>query len=67
MADSARQLTYEDRQRYACKVCQNYPDEDGELEHGKGCFVLSEDGGGSEWIEFESVDPVCKRQDDAKT
>lgn len=36
---------------HACKVCSNWPDENGILEHGKGCYTQSEDGGGSEYIE----------------
>lgn len=48
-------MTYEERENYACKVCQNVPDEHGELEHGRGCYVVSEDGGGTEWI--PEVDP----------
>lgn len=31
-----------------CKVCGNVPDRDGTLEHGRGCYRLSDDGGGSE-------------------
>jgi hypothetical protein len=46
-------LPEERRQRYACKVCGNWPDEDGDLEHGKGCYTQSEDGGGSEFVEME--------------
>jgi hypothetical protein len=34
---------------HACKVCGATPDETGERRHGKGCYVLSEDGGGSDW------------------
>jgi hypothetical protein len=29
-----------------CEVCSNSPNEDGEIKHGKGCYVVSEDGGG---------------------
>ena len=29
-----------------CKVCGNTPDESGTIEHGRGCYVVSEDGGG---------------------
>ena len=46
-------LTYEQRERYACKICGNVPDEDGALEHGRGCYRLSEDGGGIEYVEME--------------
>ena len=31
-----------------CKVCGNTPDEYGTIEHGRGCRVVDEDGGGSE-------------------
>lgn len=46
------------RRRFACKVCGNWPDEEGVLEHGKGCYMLEEDGGGSELIE-ESLWPCA--------
>lgn len=29
-----------------CKVCGNTPDDIGMIEHGRGCYVVSEDGGG---------------------
>jgi hypothetical protein len=29
-----------------CKVCGNTPDDTGTIEHGRGCYVVSEDGGG---------------------
>ena len=29
-----------------CKVCGNTPDDSGTIEHGRGCCVVSEDGGG---------------------
>ncbi len=41
---------FETPEHYRCDVCGNTPDENGELEHGKGCYVLDEDGGGSEWV-----------------
>lgn len=34
-----------------CVVCGNTPDEDGELRHGRGCYKIDEDGGGSEWFD----------------
>lgn len=43
------------RQRFECKICSNVPDEEGLLEHGRGCYTQSEDGGGSEFIE-EAID-----------
>lgn len=39
-----------------CKVCGNTPNDEGELEHGKGCYTQSEDGGGSEFAD-EIVEP----------
>jgi uncharacterized protein (TIGR02996 family) len=36
---------------FVCKVCGNGPDDDGCLEHGKGCYVLNEDGGGCESVD----------------
>lgn len=35
---------------FACKVCRNEPDVSGNLEHGKGCYHLHEEGGGTEYI-----------------
>ncbi len=46
-------MTYEQREKWACKVCGNVPDEDGRLEHGRGCYVVSEDGGGETYVEFD--------------
>jgi len=34
-----------------CKVCGNTVNDEGELEHGRGCFAQSEDGGGSEFFD----------------
>lgn len=36
-----------------CKVCGNSNDEDGCIEHGRGCYVVDEDGGGSEYPELD--------------
>jgi hypothetical protein len=36
-------------EHWECKVCQATPDEEGEVHHGKGCYVLYGDGGGSEY------------------
>jgi hypothetical protein len=45
-------LPYEDRRyRFACKICGNVPSEDGNLEHAKGCYSQSENGGGTEFID----------------
>lgn len=48
-----RVLTYGEREVYACDVCGNVPDEDGCIEHGKGCYTQSEDGGGFSCVDFE--------------
>jgi hypothetical protein len=32
-------------------VCSATPNEEGEITHDKGCYVLDADGGGSEWAE----------------
>ena len=45
-------LSFEVRDKYACKVCSNAPDEDGMIEHGKGCFTQSSDGGGISFVDF---------------
>ncbi len=43
---------YDDRRSlYGCKVCQNVPDHNGYLEHGKGCYTQDENGGGTEYVE----------------
>jgi uncharacterized protein (TIGR02996 family) len=39
------------KEPWSCKVCEAEPDPDGEVRHGKGCYVLDSDGGGYEWIE----------------
>lgn len=48
-------LTYEQRANYCCKVCENVPDEDGCIEHGKGCYTQSEDGGGSSYVDLPTA------------
>jgi hypothetical protein len=45
------------REWNACKVCGNMPDEDGCIEHGRGCYTQSEDGGG---ISYADDDPPEK-------
>lgn len=50
--DQPQPRTYEQRAAYACKVCGNVPDEDGMIEHGRGCFVASEDGGGTSFTDM---------------
>lgn len=42
------------RSAWECKVCGARPDADGEVTHGKGCYQLDENGGGSEWVEEDS-------------
>jgi hypothetical protein len=44
--------TQEQREKHACEVCGNVPDEDGFIEHGRGCYVVNEDGGGITLVEF---------------
>ena len=46
-------LTYKERSDYACDVCGNVPDKEGSLDHGKGCYTQSEDGGGTSYVEFD--------------
>jgi len=36
---------------FACEICGNTPDESGTLEHGRGCYKISSDGGGTEFVE----------------
>jgi uncharacterized protein (TIGR02996 family) len=36
-----------------CKVCSATPNYEGDINHGKGCYVLDSDGGGSEGAEEE--------------
>ena len=50
-------LTYEQREPYACEVCSNVPDEYGMIEHGKGCYTESSDGGGFSFVEFDEGVP----------
>jgi hypothetical protein len=35
---------------HGCKVCGNAPDDIGMIEHGRGCYVVSEDGGGVSFV-----------------
>lgn len=41
---------------YACKVCGNVPDKNGTIEHGRGCYVVSEDGGGISSVNLPSAE-----------
>lgn len=36
--------------QWECKVCGATPDEEGRVQHGKGCYMLNEDGGGEEHV-----------------
>ncbi len=45
--------SYEARSTYACDVCGNVPDEDGQLEHGRGCYTQDEEGGGVSYVRFD--------------
>jgi hypothetical protein len=42
---------------YTCKVCGNVPDMRGTLNHGKGCYMISEEGGGTEFVDFVLDNP----------
>ncbi len=46
---------------WTCKVCGNWPDETGLVEHGRGCYVVDSDGGG-----FEVVDESAGWDDTAR-
>ena len=46
-------LSYKEREKYSCKVCSNVPDEDGTIEHGRGCYTQDEDGGGVSFVDFD--------------
>lgn len=41
-----------DRAGYACDVCGKVPDEDGMIEHGRGCYTVSSDGGGQSFVDM---------------
>lgn len=45
-------LPYEARKGYACDVCGNVPDEDGMIEHGRGCYTQSSEGGGFSFVDL---------------
>jgi hypothetical protein len=53
MAEQQSKLTYEQREKYACDVCGNVPDEEGFIQHGRGCHVVNEDGGGITLVDFD--------------
>lgn len=39
----------------ACKVCGNRPDAEGTIEHGRGCHVVREDGGGTSSVDLPAA------------
>lgn len=49
-------IAFPDEPAFLCKVCGARPDEDGWIEHGRGCYVLSADGGGSEYVGTRSTE-----------
>lgn len=48
-------FTESQRRTLACSVCGNWPNEEGELEHGRGCYTQSENGGGSEFFDVSDM------------
>lgn len=65
---------YEWSARFECKVCGNRPDRAGRIEHGRGCYTQSEDGGGMSYEKdgaFESfllerLDAAERDRDEAR-
>ena len=55
------ELSYEYREQFACDVCGNVPDETGMIEHGRGCYVVSADGGGETWVYFPEWNTANER------
>ena len=53
MAEAQPKPTYEQREKHACDVCGNVPDEEGFIQHGRGCHVVNEDGGGITLVDFD--------------
>jgi len=45
-------VPYSEREPFACKVCGNVPDGTGQIEHGRGCFVVDSDGGGFSFVNW---------------
>lgn len=39
------------REENACDVCGNWPDNEGVIDHGRGCYTQSSDGGGTSYVE----------------
>lgn len=58
--DAIRDRVYEELSQYCCDVCDNSPQIDevyldsdepyGMIQHGRGCYVVDEDGGGASSI-----------------
>ena len=59
-------LTWEQRSAYACDVCGNVPDKYGVIEHGRGCYVVDEDGGGVSCVEFDEEEETPMANDTRK-
>jgi hypothetical protein len=57
LAEEQPKPTYQQREKYACDVCGNVPDEEGFIQHGRGCYVVNEDGGGITLVEFNEEQP----------
>ena len=43
-----------------CYVCGNIPNIDGYLEHGRGCYVVNDDGGD---FTYHSENDLCSEDD----
>lgn len=57
-------MAYAEREKYACDVCGSVPDEDGMIEHGRGCYVENEDGGGVTFVEFANNMKIADDEED---
>ena len=52
------------RANYACKICNAFPDEEGEVQHGRGCFVNDDQGSA---VTYEDVNNYPEiREDDPR-
>ena len=45
------------QETHACDVCQAKPDEYGYIEHGRGCYVVDDDGGGMSHVDPFITEP----------
>jgi hypothetical protein len=43
-----------------CEVCGNTADEYGRIEHGRGCYVVEEDGGGYSHVPLEDLGTAAR-------